>query len=487
MKKTLIFLIMLFSFNLYAEDLYIGEDEPVKQQEVKKPVKKKVLKKRVVKKSSRTGVKAKSSKKTATPSKAAYKKTLEEESVEVSDAPSGGKEKEEKTHANDSWWNQPEEPVKSRREFKKPEAIRPDEKDFSIKKPDFEVNRRRRVMGEHIFPTTVLFPTPVPSARFGFSQGYLTEKGKYLSIEDDGSIDKNSYNYAGMSEMFDSGIIVSKYVALDLNAQITLSGGMEKKDFLTVEATPRGDLRIGPVFSYKFDNNLLVSFAPRYYYSKGISVSASYGIAGMFNELSNLFTNPGFQELVFNATGENPAEYIYFNDVLGEVDTIEEFFEIVSSTYVSSNLSNTIKGFTKNVMINTNKTALSPSIGFAYPITEYFGVQGVLEYQKVKETIENKDKSINVSGKYNKLNYGLACSVDYRHWVKFPLGTTLEYFREKDKTETINNLAFNAYYQGIGDIQLGLTLKTMKSSHKEADYKESYSQRLIQFIITYFF
>ena len=76
MKKTLIFLIMLFSFNLYAEDLYIGEDEPVKQQEVKKPVKKKVLKKRVVKKSSRTGVKAKSSKKTATPSKAAYKKRV---------------------------------------------------------------------------------------------------------------------------------------------------------------------------------------------------------------------------------------------------------------------------------------------------------------------------------------------------------------------------------------------------------------------------
>lgn len=486
------FFYCFFSFNLYAEDLYIGEDEPVKQQEVKKPVKKKIVKKKTAgKKIKKSGLKGKTRKKVSRPAKAKYEEVVEEEPAEVQYVPSVVKQQEEKSDVNNPWGNWPEEFGEKPEKIKKPADIQPAKKNFSVKKPDFNENRRR-VIGGHIFPTTVLFPTPVPSARFGFSQGYLTKKGKYLSISDDNEdgiiqsdeMYKNSYNYAGLSEMFDSGIIVNSYISLDLNAQITLSGGMEKKDFLTVEATPNGDVRIGPMFSYKFDNDLLVSFAPRYYISKGISVSASYGINGMFEKLGSFFDDPGFQQLVFNATGEDPSNYT-FDEVIGEVDTIDEFFQIVSSTYVSSNLSDVIKGFTKNIMINTGKTALSPSIGFAYPITKYIGVQGILEYQKTKETAKNK--SINVTEKYDKLNYGLACSIDYRYWVKFPLGTTLEYFREKHESETINNYALSSYYQGIGDVQLGLILKMTKYTDKDNDWKESYSGKLIQFVITYFF
>ena len=247
---------------------------------------------------------------------------------------------------------------------------------------------RRRVLGEHVFPTTVLFPSPIPSARFGFSQGVLMKNGNYVSMSDnnyDGviqedEITRNKYNYAGFSEVFDSGIIFSNFAALDLNARIQLSGGMEKNDFITIQADPQGDLRVGPVFYYKSEKNLLLSFSPRLYYSKGISVSASYGIVGMFNVLSEKLENdPGFWDFYWEAAGED-----------GNINSIDEWFNLISSTYTQKYMGDAIKGFTQNLMVNKSKIALSPSLGVAYPVTKYLGLQGFLEYQKIS----------NYSGRY---------------------------------------------------------------------------------------
>ncbi len=388
------------------------------------------------------------------------------------------------TSQNNIFILQPQSQTQTAKPAENQTLVSSSNKDFSEKKKVsvFDLTKRRRVIGEHIFPTTVLFPTPVPSARFGFSQGFLTKKGEYIGITDDNEdgviqpdeISSNKYNYAGLSEIFDAGIVIHKNIAIDLNANILLSGGMEKKDFMTIEATPGGDIRIGPVFSHQFDNNLLLSFAPRYYISKGIQISASYGIAGMFDQLNELFNDPGFKKFYQDIAGED-----------GEINSIDEFFEIISSTYVAGKLPDAIRGFTKNIMVNTSKTALSPSVGIAYPFTDYLGVQAIIEYQKVKETA--KTKSFSLEEKYSKLNYGLAASLDCRHLFSFPLGMGVEYFREKYKIETLNNYALGIYYQGIGDIQLGLNLKIQKSKHKESDYKDSYSQRIMQFSIIYFF
>jgi uncharacterized protein YneR len=359
-------------------------------------------------------------------------------------------------------------------------------------------SERRRVIGDHIFPSTVLFPTPIPSARFGFSQGFLNKKGEYIDVNDDNEdgiiqsneITKKKYNYAGLSEIFDSQIVIHENVLFDLNANIVLSGGMEKKDFTSVEATPGGDIRIGPSFSYKLDNNLLLSFGLKYYLHKGINVSASYGIDGMINALEEAVEerviDEGFWDFYFETAGM-PEDKGGGKDPYS-IDSLKEWFTILSSTYTTKVLPEVIKGFTKNIVVNNTKTALSPSLGFAYPITKYLGVQGIIEYQKIKDKYSTKDLTLPEIS-YNKLNYGLATSVDFRHLIGFSLGISLEYFREKYKLEKTNNIAFSTYYQGNGDIQLGLTLKTSKTDTKESKitYKDSYTQKLIQFTITYFF
>jgi len=63
----------------------------------------------------------------------------------------------------------------------------------------------------------------------------------------------------------------------------------------------------------------------------------------------------------------------------------------------------------------------------------------------------------------------------------------LEYSREKDEWESLNNFGFGAYYQGMGDVQLGLFLQTTESKYKEDGYDESYTQKFAGFNITYFF
>jgi len=160
------------------------------------------------------------------------------------------------------------------------------------------------------------------------------------------------------------------------------------------------------------------------------------------------------------------------------IDSINEWLTLISSDCTRKYLSDAIKGFTQNIVVNNTKTALSPSLGFAYPITKYLGVQGIIEYQKIKDKYSSKVQETEVD--YNKLDYGLATSVDFRHLIGFPLGISLEYFREKYELEKTNNIAFSTYYQGNGDIQLGLTLKTSKTDTKKSEitYKDSYTQKI---------
>jgi len=345
--------------------------------------------------------------------------------------------------------------------------------------------QRRRVIGDHIFPSTVLFPTPIPSARFGFSQGFLNKKGEYIDISDDDKdgiiqsteITKNKYNYAGLSEIFDSQIVIHENVSFDLNANIILSGGMEKKDFTSVKATPGGDIRIGPSFSYKLENNLLLSFGLKYYLHKGINVSASYGIDGMINVLEEKIGDDEGFRIFLSSVAAMPEDQGGGEDP-ENIDSINEWLTLISSDCTRKYLSDAIKGFTQNIVVNNTKTALSPSLGFAYPITKYLGVQGIIEYQKIKDKYSSKVQETEVD--YNKLDYGLATSVDFRHLIGFPLGISLEYFREKYELEKTNNIAFSTYYQGNGDIQLGLTLKTSKTDTKKSEitYKDSYTQKI---------
>lgn len=342
---------------------------------------------------------------------------------------------------------------------------------------------RRRVLGDHIFPTTVLFPSPIPSARFGFSQGVGTTNGKYIWISGS-DIQRKKYSRYGFSEIFDAGMVFSNFAALDLNAKVQLDGGMDNKDFITVEARPNGDIRVGPVFYYKKENSkLLLSFSPRLYYSRGVSISAAYGIVGMLKALEQgLGNDPGFDDFFGNtASMGGDAE---------RLDTIDEFFTLLSSTYVKNNLTDITSGFTKNIMVNTSALAISPSLGVAYPITPYLGFQGFFEYQKITQEAATKTES--EKDKYSKFNFGGALSVDCRHFINFPLGIALEYSLESKKgefgdLETRNNYGFGTYYQGIGDIQLGLFLKSTQSKYKFTGYDESYSQTLGMFNITYFF
>lgn len=87
------------------------------------------------------------------------------------------------------------------------------------------VKERRRVIGEHIFPSTVLFPSPIPSARFGFSEGFGMVKGSYVYPYEDPDTGKTTLetqkvNYFGFDQKFDIGVVVTDNISFDLNVGI---------------------------------------------------------------------------------------------------------------------------------------------------------------------------------------------------------------------------------------------------------------------------
>jgi hypothetical protein len=74
-------------------------------------------------------------------------------------------------------------------------------------------------------------------------------------------------------------------------------------------------------------------------------------------------------------------------------------------------------------------------------------------------------------------NFGTSLSWDFRHLIRFPLGMDFEYLRENKD----NTFGLGVYYQGIGDIQLGLFASVQKYS------KIDMKQKVGLFDITYFF
>lgn len=332
------------------------------------------------------------------------------------------------------------------------------------------VKERRRIIGEHIFPSTVLFPSPIPSARFGFSEGFGMVKGYYVYPYEDPDtneieLETQKINYFGFEQKFDIGIVVTDNISLDLNIGILLSGGMENKDFTTLNASPEGNLRIGPNFSYKMDNNLLLSFSPRLYYSKSVNISADSAINNFFETLDSKINDSDFENLLGNYDG-----------------SIENLFSIINSTYVKNVLKDAIPSFTKALIINETDIGIAPSLGFAYPISKFWGVQGSLEYIKMKSKEENK-AGVEETSTDSNFNFNLGTSFDFNNMISFPMGIILEYSREGGDI-VVNSFGLGIYYQGIGDVQLGVLLN--KSKIKEKSLVDI-SQTFAQFSLTYFF
>ncbi len=350
-------------------------------------------------------------------------------------------------------------------------------------KIDNRKEERRRIIGDHTFPTTVLFPTPIPTARFGFSQGFSSLSGRYINYYIDDSQEENCIpsddegeeficffisetNWGGLNEKFDSGIIINDYLSIDLSASINIKGGMDKKDFTSLSVNPEGVIKIGPSFiAYKGDNNLLLTLATRLTYARGINISAQTAI-------QNFFDSVGYA--IVEAI-ENDPNFKY------PPESIEDFFGIINSTHITSGLlGDAVKSFTGSLVTNESAFGISPSIGLVYPISDYLGVQSLIEYNRLKEKSKTKAGGIETETS-SFINYGLGVSLDFRHLINFPLGSILEFSKDNYWDETKFGLGF--YYQGIGDVQLGLFISHGKISNDWFDFKMTSGM----FNITYFF
>jgi len=252
---------------------------------------------------------------------------------------------------------------------------------------------------------------------------------------------------------------------LDLDANINLEGGMENKDIVSVNANPNGVVKLGAIFvPYKGDNGLMISFPVRITYSMGIDFSFQSGIEAFFYKL-----------------GKNVVDQIQNDPNLNfPPKNINDFFNIINSSYVKSGLGDAIKSFTGSLVSNESSFGISPSIGVVYPIKNWLGVQAVIEYNRLKEKSKTKTGGTKTE-RNNYLNYGIATSIDFRHLIKFPLGTILEFY--KDNYFGSLNIGLGTYYQGIGDIQLGIFMKYGSIKNEFMDFKE----KNISFTITYFF
>jgi hypothetical protein len=368
---------------------------------------------------------------------------------------------------------------------KQPEIINVSKKEEKLLSREYKIkntSERRRVIGDHIFPSTVLFPTPIPSARFGFSQGFAMLKGDYLNYYYDYTGGENciqdpdnpseyicfytsNLSWYGFNQKFNSGIFINDIISLDLDANINLEGGMENKDIVSVNANPNGVVKLGAIFvPYKGDNGLMISFPVRITYSMGIDFSFQSGIEAFFYKL-----------------GKNVVDQIQNDPNLNfPPKNINDFFNIINSSYVKSGLGDAIKSFTGSLVSNESSFGISPSIGVVYPIKNWLGVQAVIEYNRLKEKSKTKTGGTKTE-RNNYLNYGIATSIDFRHLIKFPLGTILEFY--KDNYFGSLNIGLGTYYQGIGDIQLGIFMKYGSIKNEFMDFKE----KNISFTITYFF
>ena len=355
--------------------------------------------------------------------------------------------------------------------------------DFSSKPPAKAENvQSSRNLNGHLFPTTMLFNSPIPSSRFGFAQGGGIQSIK--TIEDVGDEQNpeyvsSEYSYYGLTEDFDIGAKISNKLSLDLDADVFLMGGMEKKNFLSVNISPDGGIKGGLVYKlFQSKKGLLVTLAGRSVYRKGIDVSMQRGLTEALSTLSNqledlsidLSDDIDYQTLIEGlSSGDAPSE-----------ELLQSFVTVLSKykPQLKTAMTDTFKSLTSNLVVKTTTIGTAPSIGVAYPITKWLGVQSSIEYTRVKVTEETKDTISEDTG--NWFDFNSALSLDFRNIINFPLCLSIEQVREIEDSISSNTLGAGLYYQGKGEIQMGVFGATKVGSKNE---KLMYGQ----FNITYFF
>jgi hypothetical protein len=342
-----------------------------------------------------------------------------------------------------------------------------------VEKTKSDKVRSRREIAGHIFPLSTLFPSPLPSARFGFTQGVGVLKGDYSGLDDDGDMETTKFDYYGFRETFDVGAVFSDSLSFDLNAAVMLSGGMEDKNFTTIEASPSGSIKAGPVFTLWGERNsrIRLTVAPRLLFSRVVRVSAGNAFERFFATLEEGVSDPEFMQLLGDAEEDGTV-------------TIDELFQIVNSTTVSGALASAIPSFTQSLVVTDSQIGIAPALGLGVALNKTFGAQAYLENLRYRWKEETKLNS--VSGTESTYNYGLALSADLRHTMNVPVGITAEYLREGGDSVT-KSYGLGIYYQGIGDVQLGLFGLVSKDSSGNGVARESSQTRFWMFNMTYFF
>lgn len=316
-----------------------------------------------------------------------------------------------------------------------------------------------RKLGGHTFPTTMLFSTPIQSSRFGFAQGGGIQSVKSVEQIGDKYI-KSEEKYYGLIEGFDVGAKLHNKLSLDLKADIILSGGIDGKDFTSAQFDPNFSLKGGPVYKlYQSKKGTVITLSGRVLYSKGVNVSIQNGIEAALTELEyvvkDLAKDINYQILM---EGLNNSEGIKPEQML-------EAFTGLLSDY-KSQVKDVFKSFTKNLVAKTTLTGFAPSLGIAHPITKWLGVQAMIEVQQGK--IKKETKDIIEEYNFSQTDFNYAISINPIHSVNL----VLEHIP--------NTLGLGLYYQGRGEIQLGLFGAKQVGSKDE---KLMYGQ----FNITYFF
>ena len=271
--------------------------------------------------------------------------------------------------------------------------------------PKVEKMESSRNLNGHLFPTTMLFNSPIPSSRFGFLQGGGISKTTTLEQIGDKTV-KSKETYGALIEGFDIGAKFSNKLSLDLAANINLGGGIDGKDVFSAQVSPFVDIKGGPTYKlYQSKRGLLVSLSSRMLYQKGITVSMNNGL-----EASMLVLNNKVANIV------NDADFQVLLNGLGNSDSIlpEDMQAALSNVFsrYKNLVPDLFKTFTKNLISKDTAIGAAPAVGVAYPITKWLGYQTTLEYVNVKVKQETKDTI--AEGTKNWFNINSALSLDFR-------------------------------------------------------------------------
>jgi hypothetical protein len=292
--------------------------------------------------------------------------------------------------------------------------------------------RPSRTLGDHIFPVPVLFSSPIASSRFGVSQGFYM-----FSFTGDIPVDENEnvaveYKLAGAREYLDMGIRFTKWLGFDLDADINAISGINMDSVILLGAmtdiTLKSGILITPIIIEK--SGTLFSLAGRIKTGQTTQLSPLAAMVKLIDE------------------GANKGN-------INSKDVKDALF--ISSSFL---------GF-------------RPSLGFAQAIGKVAGLQLDIGYTIGKEKEESSEKSSKT------LDVGAMISLDGRHIISFPLVLTLEYIGEDLTKDVSHFIGGGIYYQGHGEIQLGIFGAELIAPNSEI--MRDISGFVGQFTLRYFF